>query len=153
MAATGPYANHLHLDPDSSTPVPHHIIYYRPDVLPDRQPSVSKHWRQFAIGKQCNLYISYFFQNENSTTAPTWKHLVVERINDCLADVLRLHADEADAATDAVGGAENSGGHDATEVGKHDFQIFLGHLQRQVGNVQIGIVAFLLLQISTSAHN
>jgi len=33
----------------------------------------------------------------------TWQQFVVESVNDRLAYVLRLHADEADAATDAVG--------------------------------------------------
>ena len=29
-----------------TTPAPHHSIFYRPDALPDAQPTVSKHWRQ-----------------------------------------------------------------------------------------------------------
>ena len=27
-------------------PVPHNIVFYRPDALPGAQPTVSKHWRQ-----------------------------------------------------------------------------------------------------------
>jgi len=27
-------------------PAPHHSVFYRPDALPDAQPTVSKHWRQ-----------------------------------------------------------------------------------------------------------
>jgi len=40
VASAGPYANNLHLTPD--TPTPRHSIFYRPDALPDAQP-VSKH--------------------------------------------------------------------------------------------------------------
>ena len=44
VASAGPYANNLHLDPDRK---PHqHLItqfFYRPDALPDAQPTVSKH--------------------------------------------------------------------------------------------------------------
>ena len=29
-----------------TTPVPHHLVFYRPDALPAAQPTVSKHWRQ-----------------------------------------------------------------------------------------------------------
>jgi len=28
-----------------TSPTPHHSIFYRPDALPDAQPTVSKHWR------------------------------------------------------------------------------------------------------------
>jgi len=28
-----------------ATPVPHHSTFYRPDALPDNQPTASKHWR------------------------------------------------------------------------------------------------------------
>ena len=38
------YGNHLHLAPDRW---PCHSIFYRPDALPDAQPTVSKHWRPF----------------------------------------------------------------------------------------------------------
>jgi len=33
----------LHLAPDSSTPAPHHSVFYRPDALPAAQPTASKH--------------------------------------------------------------------------------------------------------------
>ena len=29
-----------------TTPVPHRSVFYRPDALPDAQPTASKHWRQ-----------------------------------------------------------------------------------------------------------
>ena len=29
-----------------TTPAPHHSVFYRPDALPDAQPTVSKHWRK-----------------------------------------------------------------------------------------------------------
>ena len=45
VASAGPYANNLHLALDRQ---PHqhlitHSIFYRPDALPDAQPTVSKH--------------------------------------------------------------------------------------------------------------
>ena len=43
MASAGPYAN-VHLDPDRITmPAPHHLVFYRLDVLPAAQPKASKH--------------------------------------------------------------------------------------------------------------
>jgi len=33
------YANHLHL----ITQAPHHSIFYKPDAVPDTQPTVLKH--------------------------------------------------------------------------------------------------------------
>jgi len=41
VASAGPHANHLHLAPEGE-PL-HHSIFYRPDTLPDAQPTVSKH--------------------------------------------------------------------------------------------------------------
>ena len=46
VASAGPYANNLHLAPDRQTN--QNLItqsLYRPDALPDAQPTVSKHWR------------------------------------------------------------------------------------------------------------
>jgi len=31
---------------ETTTPAPHHSVFYRPDALPAAQPTVSKHWRQ-----------------------------------------------------------------------------------------------------------
>jgi len=46
VTSAEPYANHLHLAPDRQ-PCQHHItqILYRPDTLPDTQPTVSMCWR------------------------------------------------------------------------------------------------------------
>ena len=30
----------------TTTPAPHHSVFYRPDALPAAQPTVSKHWRK-----------------------------------------------------------------------------------------------------------
>jgi len=30
----------------TTTPAPHHSVFYRPDALPAAQPTASKHWRQ-----------------------------------------------------------------------------------------------------------
>ena len=40
VASAGRHANNLHLTPDRS---PYHSFFYRPDSLPDAQPTVSKH--------------------------------------------------------------------------------------------------------------
>jgi len=32
-----------------TTPAPHHLVFYRTDVLPATQPTVSKHWRQWNV--------------------------------------------------------------------------------------------------------
>ena len=31
----------------TTTPAPHHSVFYRPDALPAAQPTASKHWRQY----------------------------------------------------------------------------------------------------------
>jgi len=41
---------------ETTTPTPHHSVFYRPDTLPATQPTASKHWRcNFAlfIGAKC----------------------------------------------------------------------------------------------------
>jgi len=45
VASAGPYANNLHLAPDNHASTPP-LSFYRPDALPDAQPTESKHWRQ-----------------------------------------------------------------------------------------------------------
>jgi len=40
VVPTGPYANHLHLAPYFSTSS---LNFYKPNALPDAQPTVSKH--------------------------------------------------------------------------------------------------------------
>jgi len=39
MASVGPYANHLHLAPDRTTPLPHHSVFTgrMPFLLPNQQ--------------------------------------------------------------------------------------------------------------------
>jgi len=49
VASAGPYANCKMCAGRSrqiTTLAPHHSIFYRPDALPDAQPTVAKHWRQ-----------------------------------------------------------------------------------------------------------
>ena len=43
LVSAGPYANNLHVAPDNHTNTSSQNIY-RPDALPDAQPTVSKHW-------------------------------------------------------------------------------------------------------------
>jgi len=50
VVSAGPYANHLHLAAIRwSCQHPITQIFYRPDALPDAQPTVSKHWRHRCI--------------------------------------------------------------------------------------------------------
>jgi len=56
-----------------TTPTPHHSVFYRPDALPDAQPTVSKHWRLVPLVWHVRIkkwhstlcYIDFF---SNSTT-------------------------------------------------------------------------------------
>jgi len=43
LATAGPYANNLHLTPDINTSS---LNVYRPDAIPDAQPTVSKQQQQ-----------------------------------------------------------------------------------------------------------
>ena len=44
VTSAEPYANHLHCASDPiATPAPHHLIFYRPDALPDDKSTVSNH--------------------------------------------------------------------------------------------------------------
>jgi len=61
IAISGPYANRLRPCTRQITmPAAHHLIVCRPDALPDAQPTVSKHWRQ---------YIVHFTSHHNHFTA------------------------------------------------------------------------------------
>jgi len=33
----------------TTTPAPHHSVFYRPDALPAAQPTASKHWRHYVV--------------------------------------------------------------------------------------------------------
>ena len=37
---------------ETTTPAPHHSVFYRPDALPAAQPTVSKHWRKLKALKE-----------------------------------------------------------------------------------------------------
>jgi len=45
VALAGPYANHLHLVPDSNHASTSSINFYRLDAFPRAQPTVSKHYK------------------------------------------------------------------------------------------------------------
>ena len=38
-----------HRSRQTTTPAPHHSVFYRPDALPAAQPTASKHWRHLII--------------------------------------------------------------------------------------------------------
>ena len=40
-------------------PAPHHSVFYRPDAIPNAQPTVSKHWRQSKPVSEYNKKLSY----------------------------------------------------------------------------------------------
>ena len=44
----------------TTTPAPHHSVFYRPDALPAAQPTASKHWRQdcknILVKTKCQLF-------------------------------------------------------------------------------------------------
>ena len=50
-------------------PAPHHSIFYRPDALPDAQPTATKHWR-----KLCHLSNAV-----ESTLYRMWTETVLDR--------------------------------------------------------------------------
>ena len=41
-----------------TTPAPHHSVFYRPDALPDAQPTASKHWRRKDGARAYLIYLS-----------------------------------------------------------------------------------------------
>ena len=50
VAISGPYANRLRpCTRQITVPAVHHLIFCRSDALPDAQPTVSKHWRQYIV--------------------------------------------------------------------------------------------------------
>ena len=71
----------------------------------------------------------------SQSSARTWQALAVVGRNDGVALVLRLHAREADAATDAVGVAQDARADHLTERREDRLQVTLRHVRRQVGNV------------------
>jgi len=42
----------------TTMPVPHHLIFYGPDALPDAKPTVSKQWRQTLTANQANYKLT-----------------------------------------------------------------------------------------------
>jgi len=41
----------------TTTPAPHHSVFYRPDTLPTSQPTASKHWRHRRPAMPKNLHL------------------------------------------------------------------------------------------------
>ena len=59
VASAGPYANNLHLAADNHTNTSS-LNFYKPDALPDAQPTVSKLWRLFGLMYHLTQNVSYF---------------------------------------------------------------------------------------------
>ena len=83
----------------TTTPVPHHSVFYRPDALPAAQPTASKHWRQkhwrqftiVHIVHYCSLF-SIFDIILNHTYF--WPAKVVAKLNYTTVAVLHMtHVD------------------------------------------------------------
>jgi len=45
----------------TTTPAPHHSVFYRPDALPATQPTASKHWRYKITYTICTLFLYFSF--------------------------------------------------------------------------------------------
>jgi len=43
VASAGPYASFAPYSRQITMPAPHHSIFYKPDALPNAQPTVSRH--------------------------------------------------------------------------------------------------------------
>ena len=56
-----------------TTPAPHHSVFYRPDALPDAQPTASRHWRH----NECRAQTS---RNHRSIRTQDTLHLTDEDI-------------------------------------------------------------------------
>jgi len=52
----------------TTTPAPHHSVFYRPDALPATQPTVSKHWKHMNIkvSKFDTLHSRNFIQTKTA---------------------------------------------------------------------------------------
>ena len=76
-----------------TTPTPHHSIFYRPDALPDAQPTVSKHCRQQIVQAHNHIIISksalisFFFKSCNRICCSS---LYCCRVTPCYLVLLRL---------------------------------------------------------------
>ena len=75
----------------------------------------------------------------------TWYFLAIKCLDDLFALLFGLHAGKAHAPAVALVVSQDARGDDLPKRGKHLLQIGLCHVQRQVGNVQVGRVLFLLL--------
>ena len=58
-----------------TTSTPHHSIFYRPDALPDAQPTVSKHWRQNC--QNCKTKMQH-------TIAQCKQHSLQQALHECM---------------------------------------------------------------------
>jgi len=45
VASAEPYASYLHFAPEDNQASTAHSDFYKPDAIPDTQPTAAKHWR------------------------------------------------------------------------------------------------------------
>jgi len=82
---------------------------------------------------------------------PTLQAKAVVLLYDSLALVLRFHARESHAATHAVDVTKYARGNDRAVRSKHLLEVGLGDIARQIGDVEICRILFLLLQQNTQS--
>jgi len=66
VASAGPHASFAPYSRQITMPAPHHSIFYKPDVLPNAQPTVSRHWRQ----KQTSNEVQGFYWPRSAVLVP-----------------------------------------------------------------------------------
>ena len=64
VASAGTYAS-PYLAPDITMPAPQHSGYYRPDALPDAQPTASKHRRGSTVLHCYALVVRYYLKSSS----------------------------------------------------------------------------------------
>jgi len=78
VASAGPYANSLHLHTDNHTSSSS-LDFYRPDAVPDAQPTVSKHWcastaHQSANAALVSKYVAFYFCMLTHAVTDGWQN-------------------------------------------------------------------------------
>jgi len=78
VAFAGPYANSLHLHTDNHTSSSS-LDFYRPDAVPDAQPTVSKHWcastaHQSANAALVSKYVAFYFCMLTHAVTDGWQN-------------------------------------------------------------------------------
>jgi len=97
VASAGLYAS---LHPMQTTmPTSHHSVFYRPDALPDTQPTASKHWRLWSHSFSSFINFSMYSFHKDSwkeymeklmNEENEWDHRISATVKEGLADCIRI---------------------------------------------------------------